>query len=125
MSERKQLNILMGERIRVAREAAGLTQENLADEIGVSGQFISDLERGKVGTSVPRLVRLCEALSVSADYILVRNDIQQNNEVDPMEILTIVNSLSPEESTLMYQNMKLMRDAFQLNKPEIKEEGNR
>ncbi len=75
MKERKQLNILMGERIRVARESAGLTQENLADVIDVSPQYVSDLERGVVGTSIPTLIKICDCLSVSSDYLLVRNDI--------------------------------------------------
>ena len=67
--ERKELNILMGERIRIAREAAGYTQENLSELIGVSSQYVSDLERGVVGTSVPTLVKLCDVLSVFCYFL--------------------------------------------------------
>ena len=49
MREKKQLNIEIGERIKDAREQKGRTQEWLAEQIGVSPQYISDLERGVVG----------------------------------------------------------------------------
>ena len=38
----KELNKQIGERCRKARETAGYTQEQLADQIGVSTQFLSD-----------------------------------------------------------------------------------
>ena len=63
-------NVAMGERIKLARETAGLTQEKLAEAVGVSIQYISDLERGVVGTSIPMLTRICTTLHISSDFIL-------------------------------------------------------
>ena len=54
MREKKQINIEIGEQIRAAREQARLTQEQLAEAIDVSVQFVSDLERGVVGVSLSR-----------------------------------------------------------------------
>ena len=70
MRIKKESNIQMGERIKAAREHAGLTQEQLAERIEVSPQYISDLERGVVGVSIPTLKRLCRTLTVSSDSIL-------------------------------------------------------
>lgn len=42
----KEVNVQIGERCRKAREAAGYTQERLAEAVGKSTQFISDTERG-------------------------------------------------------------------------------
>ena len=55
MKERKELYIKIGERIKHSREIAGYTQEKLADLTDVSIQYISDLERGIVGTSIPKI----------------------------------------------------------------------
>ena len=70
MRAKKEINIQMGERVKAARERAKLTQEQLAECIDVSPQYISDLERGVVGFSIPTLKKLCVSLNVSADRLL-------------------------------------------------------
>lgn len=70
MRTKKESNIQIGERIKESREGTHLTQEQLAERIDVSPQYISDLERGVVGVSIPTLKRLCIALGVSSDRIL-------------------------------------------------------
>lgn len=70
MRVKKELNVQIGERIKLSREERGLTQEQLAEAIEVSPQYISDLERGVVGISIPTLKRLCTHLAVSSDRIL-------------------------------------------------------
>ena len=61
----------IGSNIRTARKRADLTQEELSEKVGVTPQYLSDLERGLVGTSVPTLVRICTILNVSSDFILL------------------------------------------------------
>lgn len=70
MADKKEENIQIGARVKQAREAAGLTQERLAELIDVTAQFLSGVERGAVGLSVPVLLRLCSVLLVSSDFIL-------------------------------------------------------
>ncbi len=55
MREKKEINIQIGEQVKKAREQASLTQEQLAEQIEVSPQYVSDLERGVVGISIPTL----------------------------------------------------------------------
>lgn len=70
MRAKKEINIQIGERIKAAREHAGLTQEQFAERIDVSPQYVSDLERGVVGVSIATLKRVCTCLGVSSDQIL-------------------------------------------------------
>ena len=70
MREKKEINIQIGEQVRIAREQAKLTQEQFAERIEVSPQYISDLERGVVGISIPTLKRACVALGVTSDQLL-------------------------------------------------------
>ncbi len=76
MRVKKERNIQIGERIKAAREMGRLTQEQLAEQIEVSPQYVSDLERGVVGISIPTLTRLCVVLGVSSDQILFDGRIQ-------------------------------------------------
>lgn len=81
MREKKEINIRIGEQIKKARENAKLTQEQLAEKIDVSPQYISDLERGVVGISVEKLKSLCIALRVSSDEILFGNYKNKNSAI--------------------------------------------
>lgn len=75
MAGKKQENIEVGLRVKQAREAAGLTQERLAELLDVTAQFLSGVERGTVGLSVPVLRRLCAVLLVSSDFILMGSPV--------------------------------------------------
>ena len=69
--EKKALNVSIGARIQAARESAGLTQERLAELTDRSTQFISTIERGVAGPSLETIVKICDVLSVSSDYVLL------------------------------------------------------
>ncbi|MBQ9414297.1 MAG: helix-turn-helix transcriptional regulator, partial [Clostridia bacterium] len=60
----------MGSRIALRRKALRMTQEELAETIGVSTQMVSNLELGKKAVRPENLARVCAALGLSADYVL-------------------------------------------------------
>lgn len=70
MRVKKEINVQIGEQIKSARELAKLTQEQFAERIDVSPQFVSDIERGVVGVSLATLKRICVVLGVSSDRLL-------------------------------------------------------
>lgn len=55
----------------VRRKALRMTQEELAEKIDVSTQMISNLELGKKAIRPENLTKVCEALKLSADFILI------------------------------------------------------
>lgn len=61
----------IGERIRNRRLELGLTQGQLAREVGVSGSFIGHLERAEKIPSVETMVRLCACMDMSLDYLVL------------------------------------------------------
>jgi len=63
----------IGTRINSKRKERGITQEQLAEKMDVSVQMISNLELGKKAIRPENLIKLCNALDVSADYILRGN----------------------------------------------------
>ncbi len=70
MQEKKEINIQIGNQIRIARERAGLTQEQFGELVSLGAKNVSDIERGVVGVTVATLKRICGKLSISSDLIL-------------------------------------------------------
>ena len=60
----------MHTRIRKAREDMGYTREKFAEKLDVSVSYLAELERGRTGISVKMLIKVCNVLGLSADYVL-------------------------------------------------------
>lgn len=60
----------MGQKIKVLRNAAGLSQEELADQIGVTVKSIQRYETEKSRPDTYILTRLAAFFDISADYLL-------------------------------------------------------
>lgn len=102
----KELLKEMGDRIYNRRKFFKLTQEELAEKLGVSTQMISNLELGKKAIRPENLVKLCSALNVSADYILTGSN--SNNTVD--NILCKLNNLNSKELHLVNEIIDYMNE---------------
>ena len=60
----------IGQRIRKIRKAHGLSQETLAEQVGISITHMSHIETGNTKLSLPVLVTLAEILEVHTDDLL-------------------------------------------------------
>ncbi|MGN9095574.1 helix-turn-helix domain-containing protein [Flintibacter porci] len=60
----------IGARIRKQREYMGYTREQLAELLGVTPKFCSDIELGVKGMSVQTLCNISRVLRLSTDFIL-------------------------------------------------------
>ena len=99
MREKKEINIQIGEQVRIAREQAKMTQETLAEKIEVSPQYISDLERGVVGIALPTLKKLCNTLGVASDQILFGTQAQERGVI----LSNACNTLTDEQFALLVE----------------------
>ena len=59
------------ERIAFVRKAAGLTQEQLGEKLGVTRQAVSKWESAQATPDALTIARLCTELKVSADFVLL------------------------------------------------------
>jgi len=97
----------MGLRIMIRRKALRMTQEELAEKLGVSTQMISNLELGKKAIRPENLAKVCDVLGLSTDFILTGTNTK--TAVDAVaEKLT---QLTPEELQIVsglidYMNSK-------------------
>ena len=60
----------IGKRIKIARINQNMTQETVADKIGVTQQHVSNIETGNSSVSLTTLVAIANLLKVSADELL-------------------------------------------------------
>ncbi len=58
------LRKLFGEQVRKHREAVGLTQEKLAEKIGIHRTYIGSIERAEQSVSLDNAERIAQALKV-------------------------------------------------------------
>ncbi|HEX6868532.1 MAG TPA: XRE family transcriptional regulator [Candidatus Limnocylindrales bacterium] len=72
----------MGERLREARQARGLSLRTLAERLGVSPSLISQIETGRANPSVSTLYAIAAELDVSLDELLF-NDRRQPEPAAP------------------------------------------
>ena len=63
----------VGERVRAAREAAGLSQRELARRMGTSQAAVDRLESGGVGATLTTLQRVATALGLEVSIELRRS----------------------------------------------------
>ena len=61
---------MLNERIRELRLAAGFSQVELAEKLGVSKQSVSNWENDNIQPSIEMLVKISRIFNVSTDFIL-------------------------------------------------------
>jgi transcriptional regulator with XRE-family HTH domain len=68
--DHKAFNTVVGEGIRRSRQEHGWTQAFLADQAGLSPNYIARLERGELGPSLFVANRICEALGIDLESLV-------------------------------------------------------
>lgn len=97
----------MGQRIMVKRKALRMTQEELAEKIDVSTQMISNLELGKKAIRPENLTKVCEALELSADFILTGSNTKTEVDTVAEKLLQLTDEeLRIVEDLVDYMNKK-------------------
>ena len=86
----------MGDRIREARKQQGLTQEQLAEKVDITLEYISQIERGLKTPSMQVFIKLVEVLDVSADYLL-RDSVSTGKLFGDNAIGRKIERLSPKQ----------------------------
>lgn len=78
-------------RIKEARKAAGLTQSELAEKLGVNRATVSKYESGDIDISIRQLARIAEILGVPVQDLMAGNADEETDDFREweMEISTV------------------------------------
>ena len=77
--------MIRGDRVRQLRRDAGMTQVALAEALGITQGFLSQVEAGQRDVSTKTLVELATILKVSVDFLLgvEESGIDKESESQP------------------------------------------
>lgn len=98
----------IGQRIRKIRKAQNISQERLAEVIGISVTHMSHIETGNTKLSLQVLVDLAAALEVSTDDLLFEKSIAERNAAVE-EIVQMLESCTT-------QQIKVIKDVVKATK---------
>ena len=87
---------VLGNKIKEARETKHLTQEQLAEALGLKAVHIEILEKGEKPPKVETLINLANTLEVSVDDLL-REDLVCAYEDPFPEFSDLLSKLTPED----------------------------
>ena len=98
---------IIGQRIKQARLAKNLTQEDLAEKIDISVAFLSRVERGNAHLNLRRLTQIAEVLKVSPGYLLTGSNTTSKDYLKE-DFKNILDKCSPEQQKLIYEISELV-----------------
>lgn len=98
---------LIGERIKESRLKKKLTQENLAEKLGISTAFLSRLERGSSQINLKRLVEVCTILDTNPGHLLTGVN-QKSNSYLNREFEEILKSCPKDRLKMVYEIIKVV-----------------
>ena len=108
---------VIGKRIRIARIQADLTQEKLAELIGVSTPYMSNIERGTTKVSLTRLISIANALSADGIDQYVYDLVKQHRVNYHKEIQSILEDCDGREISFIVQKLRDIKiDMHELKK---------
>jgi transcriptional regulator with XRE-family HTH domain len=70
--------LALGRALAALRHAAGMTQEQVADQLGADATFVSRIERGKRGIRWPTLIRFLRVLDANLHQLADEIDKQDS-----------------------------------------------
>ncbi|MBE5811114.1 MAG: helix-turn-helix transcriptional regulator [Clostridiales bacterium] len=96
----------LGERIRTLRRKRSLTQEELAEQVGISASFMGHIERGSRVASLETLVALCNNLKTTPQYLL-------SASLDDDLMNHMPSDFSPEQRSKLSAFLRVAQDTIE------------
>lgn len=106
---------LLGQRIRAARIAAGVSQEQLAEMVGLTSQHISHTEVASTKISLPSLVKIANALHTSVDKLL-SDSVQDSTPHLLDDVHRVFSDCDPDEVYCMLEAANAVKKSIRVRK---------
>ncbi len=104
----------IGKAIANKRSACGLSQEKVAELLGVSREAVSRMETGFSVPTVLRLAELAEIFECGIEELLIEASNRQLDQA--RQIADLLDGLSAQNRALLLSVMKQLIDGFSNNK---------
>lgn len=101
----------IGKRIKIARIRVGLTQEAVAERIGITAQHVSNIETGNSSVSLTTLVAIANLLNVTMDELLC-DTLVKSKEVFCREADTVLRDCNEYEVRVLVDILKAAKESI-------------
>lgn len=96
---------LIGIRIMQRRKTLGLSQEELAEQVGLSKNHISNIECGKSMPTTRFILNICNILGGTPDYYLIGKITEETDKISEL-----VKRLPDESQRMLYRLLEFYLD---------------
>lgn len=107
--KKEEIDKILGEIFKEYRLKSGLTQEKIAEKLGISVKYISRIENGTGGVKVETLINYINILGISPniifDKLIVNEDL-----VSQIQLSKIASTLSHEKILLLNDIANLLKN---------------
>lgn len=100
----------LGRKIRILRDALGMTQEKLAEEVNISLKHLGEIERGRSNPTLATIVSLAAALHVRPSELMTSVDEREPLDAVSVQIRAIVETENQEARQWILRVLKAMLD---------------
>ena len=100
----------IGQKVRKYRKAQGLSQEQLAERIGISVTHMSHNETGNTKLSLPVLVDIAEALDVKTDVLLF--EVQSARKASFQELTEVLERCTAQQVRIITEIVRATKIAL-------------
>jgi transcriptional regulator with XRE-family HTH domain len=94
----------LSEKIRLIRLSKNLSQQNIADELGITVSAYSNMERGVTEITIQRLKKIAQILQVNLNDLITDNILNDQPEIPynniPQKINFILNELNSQKKDI-------------------------
>ena len=96
-----------GKKIRKYRKERGMTQDELAEKLDLSINYVGALERSEKNLTVANLINIANVLGVTADMLLC-DEIRTGYKIKSSMITEKIEKLSPSDRDKIMQMLDIM-----------------
>lgn len=116
VAQKEPINHLIGRAIAKYRKVAGLSQEQLAEALGLRNEAVSRMERGIVVPTVERLMVMAEIFSCPlADLVTETSNRPTDEAIYLQSLLAAVNK---EDKQMLMEVIEKLATRLKSNKPD-------
>lgn len=92
---------IIGRRIQLIRKSRGYTQQQFSEMVGLSTNYLSDVERGKSSVRLDKLVTIINMLECSADDVFA-DVIKSGYKIRSSRLTERIEALPPNEQERVF-----------------------
>ncbi len=99
----------IGERIRAIRQERRITQEELANAVGVSRSAVAQWETGRSGQITGNLARIAQVLGVGVEFLMQGGGVVSVPEAstgDEIAMLRLYRECAPEDRQILLRTAR-------------------